>query len=111
MTQFIKWHVGFTPAPLKECSEPKLVGNPEAEFKEFEPWLNYGWFHIELNSIFQELSRRSIKTGLEEFETRLKFIKFGHRVNSIIVVSQKSDFMFSDSETMYKIVSIKQCLH
>jgi len=42
MTQFITWHVGFKTAPLKECSQPKLVGNPEADFKEFEPRLNYG---------------------------------------------------------------------
>ena len=88
MTQFITWHVGFKTAPLKECSEPKLVGNLEAEFKEFEPRLNYGWFHIELNSIFQDLSWCSIKTGLEEFEMRLEFIKFGHRVIFIIMASQ-----------------------
>ena len=33
----------------------------EAEFKEFEPRLKFGWFHI--NSLFQDLSRRLIKTG------------------------------------------------
>ncbi len=42
---------------------------PEAEFKEFEPrikykpQLKYGWFHLNLYWIFQDLSRRSIKTG------------------------------------------------
>ena len=42
---------------------------PEAEFKEFDPWLKfkprlkYGWFHLKLYSIFQDLSRRSIETG------------------------------------------------
>ena len=42
----------------------------EAEFKEFEPRLkfetrlNYGWFHLELYSMFQDLSRRSIETGV-----------------------------------------------
>ena len=36
---------------------------PEAEFKEFEPRLKYGWFHLKLYSIFQDLSRRSIETG------------------------------------------------
>ena len=35
----------------------------EAEFKEFEPRLKYGWFHLKLYSIFQDLSRRSIETG------------------------------------------------
>ena len=40
----------------------KLI-QPEAEFKEFEPWLKYCWFHLKLYSIFQDLSRRSIKTG------------------------------------------------
>ena len=38
----------------------------EAEFKEFEPRLifkprlNYGWFHLKLYQMFQDLSRRSI---------------------------------------------------
>ena len=42
---------------------------PEAEFKEFEPKLKietrliYGWFHLKLYSMFQDLSRRSIETG------------------------------------------------
>ena len=42
----------------------------KAEFKEFEPrlkfekWLKYGWFHLKLYSMFQDLSRRSIETGL-----------------------------------------------
>ena len=37
-----------------------------AEFKEFEPRfkfkprLNYGWFHLKLYQMFQDLSRRSI---------------------------------------------------
>ena len=41
----------------------------EAEFKEaeprlkFKPRLKYGWFHLKLYSIFQDLSRRLIKTG------------------------------------------------
>ena len=41
----------------------KLVRNPEAEFNEFETRLKYSWFHIKLFSMFQVLSRRSIKTG------------------------------------------------
>ena len=28
------------------------VLTPEAEFKEFEPRLKYGWFHLKLYSIF-----------------------------------------------------------
>ena len=42
---------------------------PEAEFKEFErrlkfkPRLKYGWFHLKLYSMFQDLSRRSIEAG------------------------------------------------
>ena len=41
---------------------------PEAEFKEFErrlkfkPPLKYGWFHLKLYSIFQDLSRCLIET-------------------------------------------------
>jgi len=43
--------------------------HPEAEFKEleqrlkFEPQLKYGWFHLKLYYIFQNLSRRLIETG------------------------------------------------
>ena len=44
----------------------------EAEFKEFEPRLKYGWFHSKLYSIFQDLSRHLIETGFW-----LKFIKSG----------------------------------
>ena len=29
----------------------------------FKPGLKYGWIHLKLYSIFQDLSRRSIKTG------------------------------------------------
>ena len=42
---------------------------PEAEFKKFErrprfkPQLKYGWFHLKLYLMFQDLSRRSIETG------------------------------------------------
>ena len=44
-------------------------GDQGEEFKEFEPQLKFkprpkfGWFYLELYSIFQDLSRRSIKTG------------------------------------------------
>ena len=39
------------------------VKSYEAEFKEFEPRIKYGWFHLKTYSIFQDLSRRSIETG------------------------------------------------
>ena len=41
----------------------------KSEFKEFEPRLKfkprlkYGWFHLKLYLIFQDLGRRSIETG------------------------------------------------
>jgi len=59
------------------------LATSEAEFKEFEPRLifdtlfKYGWFHLKLYSMFQDLSRRSIITGFCGFETPLKLIKFG----------------------------------
>ena len=59
----------------------------EAEFKEFEPRLKYGWFYLKLYSIFKDLSRETIETGFWGFETRLKFIKFGH--SSICFVDDK----------------------
>ena len=40
-----------------------------AEFKEFErrfkfkPRFKYGWFHLKLYQMFQDLSRRFIQTG------------------------------------------------
>ena len=54
-----------------ECQSPILLKNgwSEAEFKEFEPRLEfetrlkYGGFHLKLYSMFQELSRRSTETG------------------------------------------------
>ena len=42
----------------------------EAEFKEFErrlkfkPWIKYGWFHLKLYSMFQDLSGRLIETKI-----------------------------------------------
>ena len=35
----------------------------DAEFKEFEPRLKFGWYQLKLYSIFQDLSQRSIETG------------------------------------------------
>ena len=57
-----------------------LSGLSFKEFKEIEPRvkfetrLKYGWFHLKLYPMFQDLSRRSIETGFG----RLKLIKFGH---------------------------------
>jgi len=65
------------------------VGYSEAEFKEFDSrlkfktWLKYGWFHVKLYSMFQDLNRRSIETGFGGFKTRLKFIKFGLRLHKL----------------------------
>ena len=39
------------------------LSTAEAEFKEFESRLKYGWFHLKMYSMFQDLSRRSIETG------------------------------------------------
>ena len=56
-------------------SDQKL-STAEAEFKEFESWLKYGWFHLKMYLMFQDLSRRSIETGfsrtlpLESFQRR-----------------------------------------
>ena len=36
----------------------RISGNPEADFKEIEPLLKYGWFHLKLYSHFQDLSLR-----------------------------------------------------
>ena len=35
----------------------------EAEFKEFEPRLKYGWFHLKSYPFFKNLSQSSILTG------------------------------------------------
>ena len=46
-----------------------MFKQPQAEFKEFEPRfkfesrLKFGWFHLKLYLICQNLSRRSIETG------------------------------------------------
>ena len=46
-----------------------LLFSSEAEFKEFEPrlkfkpGLKYGWFHLKLHKIFQDLRRCSIETS------------------------------------------------
>ena len=63
-----------------------IVGNPEAKFKEFEPRikfetrLKYGWLHLKLYSMFQDLSRCSIEPVFGGFETPHEFIKCGLRI-------------------------------
>ena len=53
---------------------------PVAEFKEFErrfkfkPRLKYGWFHIKLYRMFQNLNR--VLADFGGFKPRLKFYKF-----------------------------------
>jgi len=53
----------------------------EAEFKEFEPRfifkprLKYGWFYLKY---FKVKAGAQLKPVFGIFETRLKFIKFGH---------------------------------
>ena len=52
-------------APLKFFTQ-EWKSKPVAEFKEFErrfkskPRLKYGWFHLKLYQMFQDLSRRLI---------------------------------------------------
>ena len=52
---------------IKNVCAPK-INKYEAEFKEIErrlklkPWLKFGWFHLKLYSMFQDISQRSIET-------------------------------------------------
>ena len=43
----------------------------EAEFKEFKPRLKYGWFHLKLYLIFQDLSRfwGDLRSGLNSLNS------------------------------------------
>ena len=47
-------------------AHPAHTAHPVAEFKEFErrfkfkPRFKYGWFHLKLYQMFQDLSRRLI---------------------------------------------------
>ena len=49
----------------------KFLISTQVEFTEFEPplkfetRLKYGWFHLELYSMFQDFSRCSIETGFQ----------------------------------------------
>jgi len=46
------------------CKDVRNLIFPEAERRlKFKQWLKYGWFHLKLYSMFQDLSRRSIETG------------------------------------------------
>ena len=59
------FNYGFPLIVIFTCKEPifELLKRSEAEFKEFEPRLKYGWIYLKLYLIFQDLSRRSIETG------------------------------------------------
>ena len=48
---------------ITRYSLDQKLSTAEAEFKEFESRLKYGWFHLKMYSMFQDLSRRSIETG------------------------------------------------
>ena len=63
---FLKWNI-FGNVPVKKNS--RIIPNkrkPVAEFKEFErrfkfkPRFKYGWFHLKLYQMFQDLGRRFI---------------------------------------------------
>ena len=58
---------------------------PEAEFIEFERRLRYGWFHLKLYSVFQDLSWCLIETDyIGLFETRL----YIHYIRTLIFTKQ-----------------------
>ena len=45
--------------PINECKPQPVVEFKELERRfKFNPRLKYGWFHLELYQIFQDLSRR-----------------------------------------------------
>ena len=48
---------------ITRYSLDQKLSTAEAEFKEFESRLKYGWFHLKMYSMFQDLSRRSIDPG------------------------------------------------
>ena len=49
-----------------KCTETEFI-EFEPRFK-FKPGLKYGWFHVKLYLIFQDLSQRSIETGFWHIE-------------------------------------------
>ncbi len=55
----------------------------------FEPRLNYGWFHLKLCSMFQDLSRHSIKTGFWRIWDATKINKFGLRQDVFFLTNNK----------------------
>ena len=59
--------------------------HPEAEFIEFEPRLKYGW--ILLKSLFQDLSRRPIETGLWRIKdsAQIHFIRILGAARDVLV--------------------------
>ena len=68
----------------------------EAEFKEFESWfkfkprLNYGWFSLKIVS---NVSRFKPALNLNRVLARLKFFKFGLRLNCCNTGSPKKTYL------------------
>ena len=63
-----EWH----PFTISSAPEGKTIYKRDCKLNlnllfsqwiKFEPRLKYGWFHLKLYSMFQDLSRRSIKPG------------------------------------------------
>ena len=57
-----------------------ILRTTEAELKvfkarlEFETRLKHGWFHLKLYSVFQDFSRRSIRTSFWLISDRVKIL-------------------------------------
>ena len=51
--------VRFKCLPMLHCQK-LLIKRPVAEFKEFERRFKYGWFHLKLYQMFQDLNQRLI---------------------------------------------------
>ena len=61
-------HYRFYSSRRRTCKHPSHQPyssnkQSEAEFKKFDTRLKYGWFHLKLYSMFQDLSQCSIETG------------------------------------------------
>ena len=46
--------------PFELVAIPFINKRPVAEFKEFERRFKYGWFHLKLYQMFQDLNQRLI---------------------------------------------------
>ena len=74
--------------------------HPETEFKEFKPQfkfkprLKYGWLRLNWIQFFKIQAGAQLKPVLGEFETRLKFIKFGHWAPNLVLVEYNLIIVF-----------------